>query len=294
MGHPLGQSVRLTFSTFSDVDETTPADPTSLTLVVTKPDETTETFTWPTPATIIRSGLGVFYKDYTGATAGTYLFRWAAAGAVVSVATGQFDVLPQTRYIVSLEDLKEHLNDTSMSAESEVKLEAFAAAATKVVEHLCTTVVPVDVTEYPHVYGGLVVLDNRHVISVDTVHESVNGTLTALTEDTFTAPGATSGYRRERNRIYRTAGGADTLFTAGARVRVVYTAGLEPMPQDVELAAKELVRFWWQPSQYGVMSEAGPLGRSSGGTGTILVAGFLVPNAVLALLAEYRRGPMAA
>lgn len=289
MSHPLGQPVRLTWATFSDIDETTPADPTALTLTVTKPDATTTLLHWPTPAEITRDSLGVFHYDYTGATAGTYLFRWVASGAVSSTGTGQFDVDPQTRYIVSLEDAKAILNDTNMNDERTAKLQTFVAGATKVIEHLCTIIVPRAVTEYPHVYGGLVALDNRHVVSVESVHEGVNGVLTELVEDDFATAGAAYGYRRKGSLIYRRASGVDCRFTPGADVRVIYTPGMDPVTEDVRLAAEELIRFWWQPSQLGVLNEAGPLGAA--GTGTVSVLGFLVPNAVKALLNPYGRGP---
>ena len=289
MSYPLGQPVRLTFATFSDVDETVPADPTALTLTATLPDATTTVLHWPSPAEISRDSTGVFHYDYTGPTDGTYLVEWEASGAVASTATGQFDVVSQRRYIVSLEDARVHLNDPTMTADGEDKLRGFIAAATVVIEddpvHGIGPVAPREVVvDFPN--PGTTLILPLPIASITSVTAYTGGVGVVYTETDLTvAPGSYE---------YRASLTAGLLYLAagswgGSTVRVVLQAGRTVMPANVRLAALELIRFWWQPSQLGQVSDAGPL-RGGGGTGaTVLASGYLVPNAVLQLLAPYRR-----
>jgi hypothetical protein len=61
-------------------------DPTTVTLVITKPDATTDNVT-PT-----RVSLGNYKGLYTPATAGRYTYAWIASGAVTGGELGSFDV----------------------------------------------------------------------------------------------------------------------------------------------------------------------------------------------------------
>jgi hypothetical protein len=259
------------------------ANASTVVLTLTKPDGSTST-----PA-ITSTGIGTYQSDAVlFDLAGTWLGRWTSTG-IRTAETFQFDVRAQTRHIVSTDETREHLNDPTMTAASSAKLETYVAAATKTIESLCDKVLPTRLTEVRATAGAVAVaVSNRHVVSVESVHEGANGVLTALTEDDFATASGPYGYRRDGALIYRTAYGEDTTFAAGTKLRVVYTAGLDPIPEEVRLATLELIRFWWQPSQLGMVNDAGYAVTSPSSTGALSVNGWLVPNAVLALLADYR------
>lgn len=103
MAVPLGQAVTLVFRTYSDPPaNTTPADPTSVTLDLLNPDGTPTTAVWPAGA-ITRDSTGVFHYTFTPADAddaGHYDEHWEAAGVIPDQAQdGSFDVTaPNTLY----------------------------------------------------------------------------------------------------------------------------------------------------------------------------------------------------
>jgi hypothetical protein len=66
-------------------------DPTAVTLTVTAPDGTPNSYTLA-GSTVTKDSLGVFYKDVTFAQAGTYTFKWAGTGDVVQVEAEQYYV----------------------------------------------------------------------------------------------------------------------------------------------------------------------------------------------------------
>jgi hypothetical protein len=63
-------------------------DPTALTCVVTAPDLTTTTYTYP--ATITRTSLGVFYVRIVVSQAGTWTAAWTGTGAAAGVERKSF------------------------------------------------------------------------------------------------------------------------------------------------------------------------------------------------------------
>lgn len=89
MSYPSGQPVRLTFHTFSDPAETTPADPDTVDLSI---EGTTGTHTWP-GGDIVRESAGVFHYDALEQP-GHWPFHWTATGAVATSLDGSFDVDP--------------------------------------------------------------------------------------------------------------------------------------------------------------------------------------------------------
>lgn len=84
----IGNAVRLSaiFRDFSG----NPADPTTVTLSVKKLGGSVET---PTP---VNDAIGYYHYDYEPATAGTYSYRFAGEGDVVSATEGSFTVTPST------------------------------------------------------------------------------------------------------------------------------------------------------------------------------------------------------
>jgi hypothetical protein len=84
----IGNAVRLS-AVFRDFGGN-PANPTTVTLSVKRVGGTLET------PTAVNSAVGHYYYDYEPATAGTYNYRFAGEGAVVSATEGSFTVTPTT------------------------------------------------------------------------------------------------------------------------------------------------------------------------------------------------------
>lgn len=84
----IGNAVRLS-AVFRDFAGN-PADPTTVTLSVKRIGGTLET------PTAVKDATGYYHYDYTPLTAGTYNYRFAGTGDVVSATEGSFTVTPTT------------------------------------------------------------------------------------------------------------------------------------------------------------------------------------------------------
>lgn len=113
MSYLLGQSVRLSFETYSDPALTVPADPTTVAVTVRKPDGTSSTYTWAA-AQVVKDSTGKFHYDFVPATSGHYEAYWQAGGAVVTSFEESFDVRPAYSNIVSVDDVKARLNKSQL------------------------------------------------------------------------------------------------------------------------------------------------------------------------------------
>lgn len=144
-------------------------------------------------------------------------------------------------------------------------------AVSRRIDALVGPVVQREVTEYHD--GGTDALWPRlwPVASVTSVTEWDGTTATALTADTWGAPGATAGYLLDGGRIVRQSGGHTSRFLTGARaVRLVYIAGRFESTGEVdarfkETAAEVLRRLWNREA--GAWARAGdPFQDDLGGT----------------------------
>ena len=83
-----GQSVmlRCTFTLNS-----TPTDPTAISLKVTAPGGTTSEYTYAL-GQVTREGAGVYAKNVTLTTEGTWLYRWSGTGTVEAPDEGEIQV----------------------------------------------------------------------------------------------------------------------------------------------------------------------------------------------------------
>lgn len=81
--YDIGDLVTLTGRFFSDAALTVPADPTGITLSIRNPVGALTTATYP--ATITKTGTGVYTYSLTPNMAGWYIINWAGTGTIVSV-----------------------------------------------------------------------------------------------------------------------------------------------------------------------------------------------------------------
>lgn len=285
---PLDQPIRLTFSTFSDTAETVPADPTTVTLEILLPDQTVVTKTWAA-SEVVKDSTGVFHYDYTPTTAGHYAYHWHSTGTVATALDGTFDV--RAKYdpaLVSLSDVKAHLNITSTTNDDEIQ--GFIDAATEVIENITGPILAKAVTEWHDGGSYTILLTGYPVTSVTSITEYTPTAQVLAAEPTDTTdPFTDYGYVIDtaKGEIARTSGGAPTTFLG--RVKVVYTAGRSTIPANVRLAALKLVKHMWSDQRGG-----SGLPLNAPGDEFLAPTAHLIPWEVEELLAPYKQGPKVA
>jgi hypothetical protein len=125
----------------------------TVTVVVTLPDGTTAVPTVTTPA------LGDYVFDYTTTVVGRLPYVVTATGGVLGALVRKFaDVIvvgaATSTGVVSLEEVKRHLNIPLTNTGSDTELEMKIAAATEKIELRCGPVVPRTVVNERHDGGG--------------------------------------------------------------------------------------------------------------------------------------------
>jgi len=86
--YDIGDQIQLT-GTFSKSGTNT--DPTTITLQIKTPDGTIASYTYAL-SQLTKSATGIYYMDYAPTIAGTYYWRFAGTGAVVTAGEGYFNV----------------------------------------------------------------------------------------------------------------------------------------------------------------------------------------------------------
>lgn len=88
----LGESARLEGAFYNASDPTVLTDPSTITLIVTKPDSSTDTFTFA-GGQLTKLAVGIYYRDYVPATKGVYSFRFTGTGTFPATGTSEFVVI---------------------------------------------------------------------------------------------------------------------------------------------------------------------------------------------------------
>lgn len=111
-------------------------DPDTITLTITEPDGSSTSYTFA-EAEITKSSTGVYTKDITCDSAGTWAFEWVGTGAAVDTEVGTWQVFDTTlgRLYATVSALKSRLGDTASTDDFEYHTACFAAS--RVVEHYC-------------------------------------------------------------------------------------------------------------------------------------------------------------
>lgn len=138
---------------------------------------------------------------------------------------------------ITVDELKTHLRKTSDTEDAELAgfVSAACAAITERVGHVSTT----SVTSEVDVSRRLAILPERPVVSVESVTALPDGQALEETDEAAHVYGWTLR-----------PGGTLGITTRGVcRVQVVYTAGRDPLPGNIRLAALELGGHLWKQSQ---------------------------------------------
>ncbi len=257
------------------------ANATTVALTVTLPDGTAVSPTPANPPTVT----GTYSHPFVTTAAGRHVARWVFTGAVPDQAwTDTFEVSPQASLaLVSLADVKTHLNIPATNTTHDDELRGFLASVTDVIEDIVGVVAR---RTFVETYSGrgepAILLRRRPVVSVTSVVES--GVTVPPADYSVTEAGVLT--RVTAYSAGRWTPGVDNLL-------VTYVAGRPSTPPSVLDGAKELIRINWRPQQGGNYSVFGG-GRSddSGQTGQGEIRlGFFIPNTVMQRLQPSGRGP---
>jgi hypothetical protein len=210
----------------------------TMTLAVTLPDGTAAA---GSPFTISPVSTGLYEKvDLAAATAGQHMGRWLATGANAGSHVQVFDVRPITAGIVSLDDVKKHINNPTLTTAHDDELEIYIeAAAVWLNGRLGTSVVRGTITDERQYGGsGTVMLRHTPVASITTVIPVAVGGTAVTVADLDPHPG---GYITYKN--------GTSTFPSGLYLWT-YVAGPQVVDARISLAAREIVKGLWE-SQRG-------------------------------------------
>lgn len=234
----------------------------TVTLSVTKPDGSTAT-----PAVTNTAVGGVYTATLTADQAGTWLYRWTAAGAVVSVEESQFSVAPASRVLVaSLEEFKDHLGrNAPTDYANDSALRGCLMSSTDWVEWRIGGPLSVQTfTEMVAPAGVWLIPTRRPVVSI-----------TSLTPEFGSAIDVANAIVMDTNRnAFRLRWG-----TLATWYTMVYRAGLSTILERHKFAGLELARHLW-------LVRNGTSGRGYPGDEVAVPMGFAVPRRVDELLAQ--------
>lgn len=261
----LGDQITLTYPS-------KPASPASVTVTIGLPDGTA---TAPVSAT---SGT----YTYTTTQVGRHTVLWVATGPADSYAD-VFDVEAPTSALVSLADVKAHLNMTSARDDEELRL--FIEAATALVEHFVGPVVPSTHVEVADA-DDVIVLSRAPVMSLTSIVPTFpfpDGNLPQLPTYVLNGP---SGILRQQPYYF-----ADWAFhtrygVAGLRLTITYQTGRPSIPAAIRLAALIIIRHLWETQR---LAGAKP---AAGGEDQQQYGDVEIPSRAYELLAPYRRAPV--
>lgn len=214
----------------------------TISLVVTKPDGTTTSPSVANPST------GVYTASISATLAGPWLYVWTASGAAVGVDDGQFEVTAQALRIVSLADVKRHMNMSLTDTTNDDEVQDFIDAAQALIEREIGPVVPKTYTERHNGGRCRINVDHGPIVSITSITEYYYGSLLhVLTSNEYV--------------VDYTAGYIDRTLPSGMRfdfqgsindVVIVYVAGrIVPVGANVRLGAKELTAHLWRNTQLG-------------------------------------------
>lgn len=243
------------------------------------------------PPTPVNDGTGLYHFDVTpDAVPGPWHWTVTTSGAVISVQRGQFWVREPGLQLISLSEVKTHLNKDLTLTSDDDELRDWIDAARYVIEREVGPVLPRTITETysPHAQRRIH-LKHGPVISITTVTETWGpGDVRVLTPDA----GLTYGdneylYDAGDRTLVRRNSGWSTYWPSGdANVTVTYMVGRYPIPPNHKMAVAELINHLWRASQL-----ASGATRPNPTAPDTVQLGYAIPNRVRELLGR-RRAPL--
>jgi hypothetical protein len=226
-------------------------DPATITLTVTKPDSTVDTFTI---GSLTHTGTGAYSYIYIPATSGGYRYVWTTT-VPASASDGVFLVEDATTTVLTVSEAKTHLGQAGTDQYDAV-IGDLIDAAVGVVEGLVGPLFPRTFTETYNGGGYSIILRHTPVISVTSVTENWGPTTYTLTNQPVGSSTDAYGYDIENvyagELVRRTVGSYPFPFFAGkGNITVTYVAGRTSVPPDIKLAVIRQLRDLWSDYQSG-------------------------------------------
>lgn len=236
-------------------------------LAVKRPDGTTLT-----PAPTVTGYRDTTQAQFVPAMAGRYLLSWTANGA--GAYTDVLDVWPtDPRFLISLEEAVAGLKFApNADPAKSMDLRLYVAAVTPVIEDITGPMIAATKTLITWGGGSAVVLPH--------LPNQILGITADGVPVVAYVPDLVSGI------VYAGTRTAVTSFPSGELV-ITYKTGAAEIPPNVRLAARELVRFWWQGGMQGV-GGGGVRGSAPEGD-AFTPSGFAVPRRVIELCTPHQQ-----
>lgn len=230
----------------------------------------------PGPA-VTRDSLGQFHADVTLPAVGKYRRVWTTTGPGAGVAVEDHVIVdPLAPEIVSLADIKDHLNIDRENTTFDGELSDHIAALPPVVENLAGPVLPVQYTET--LTGGRSFLVVRHPPIASVAAMASWGALVVTDFEVDKK----AGLIRYPEALY-----SPNVFPFP--VTVTYTSGYIDVPEAIGLAARIIVEHWWE-SQRAKAAGGRADRRDPGDTIDVPGLGFAIPRYAAELLQPFNPG----
>lgn len=248
-----------------------PANATNVVATITQPDGSTVL------PTVVNTATGLYDINFTPTQFGRYTIRWVATGANASAYADDFTVRDYTKMgIVSLDEVKAHLNISTSALDEEIR--RFIDAASDLAENYVGCVLGRETIASELHNGNTDVLVLRHprAISVTSVYE--RGTLLSASDYTLDPNG---------QRLYRVTSGTFNnpnyfgVWAPGVNaISVTYVAGFTNPPPSAKQGVLEIIRHLWQTQR----GSTNVLTRNQTGDDFLPTATFSLPRRAMELL----------
>lgn len=250
-----------------------PANATIVTCTIYLPDGTTAT------PTVTNSGTGLYDINYTPTQFGRHAVKWVATGANASAYSDEFTVRDFSHLgIVSLDEVKAHLNIPASNTTNDEEIRRFMDAASDLAENYVGCVLGRQ-TFTNEKYSGnidIIRLQNPRAISITSVYE--NGILLEPTAYVLDPTG---------QRLTRVTTGSLSgpnyfgIWAPGAQnITISYVAGFINPPPSAKQGVLEIIRHLWQ-------TQRGPsavVGRNQSGDDFYQTPTYSLPRRAMELL----------
>lgn len=218
-------------------------------------------------ATIISPTAGTVSYTWAAAdtaTAGLYQAVWRVTQSDGSLLTfpndGYLDIWIEPdlttdtgQYLLSLPDMKNHLNLPAADRGQDQKLLRWVLAATPVIEHVTGPIVPKQYDEWYDGNGSYVIrFRHRPLVTLIAVSMYLGPVEYAMSIVTQPQAGSVFSVMADGGRrlVRRGPGGSQIPFPVGNQnVHIIYTAGYTTTPENVRQGALEMLRENWVASQ---------------------------------------------
>lgn len=250
-----------------------PANATAVTCTIYLPDGTTAL------PSVTNSGTGLYDINYTPTQFGRHAIKWLATGTNASAYADEFTVRDFAHMgVVSLDEVKAHLNIPTTNTTNDEEIRRFMDAASDLAENYVGCVLGRQ-TFVNELYSGntdIIRLNNPRALSITSVYE--NGVLLEPTAYVLDYTG---------QRLTRVTTGSLSgpnyfgIWAPGAQnISVSYVAGFINPPPAAKQGVLEIIRHLWQ-TQRGPSSV---IGRQQTGDDFYQTATYSLPRRAMELL----------